>query len=234
MWEPLYLLRFNFSVIKYKWEVTLEQLYACSPSPWAVNGPFAWINQNRTKLPPMFLSAGLGCHCSSWYWLASLSITVCYRRPVNFSHGTACSPSSCVWLSVCGIRVRAGPEDARNMPSCMINSPRSAGSTEASLHLNLLPFGFGFRSLPLCHTYCMFESISTVWLHGQVPLSFLSRLAPIFYLITSPHPFLLFSMHAIEWNVPFYMLDFWPEMRLWQPWTFDLVDELHQRFCFRT
>ncbi len=32
------------------------------------------------------------------------------------------------------------------------------------------------------------------------PLSFFSRLDTIFYLITSPHPFLLFSMHAIEWN----------------------------------
>ncbi len=182
----------------------------------------------------MFLSAGPGCHSGSWYWLACLSIMVCHPRSVNFSHGTARSPSSCVWLSVCGIRVSAGPEVARNTPSCMIYSPRSAGSTEASLHLNLLPFGFGFRSLPLCHTYCMFESMSTVWLHGQEPLSFLSRLAPIFYFITSPHPFLLFSMHAIEWNVPFYILDFWPEMRLWQPWTFGLVDELHQWFCSRT
>lgn len=123
----------------------------------------------------------------------------------------------------------AGTEVARNTPSRKIYSPCSAGSTEASLHLNLLPFGFGFRSLPLCHTYFMFESMSSVWLHGQELLSFLSLLALIFYFITSPHPFLAFSMHAIEWNVPFYILDFWPEMRLCQSWTLSSVEELDFR-----
>ncbi|CAM4600537.1 unnamed protein product [Leuciscus chuanchicus] len=62
-------------------------------------------------------------------------------------------------------------------PSRKIYSPCSGGSTEASLHLNLLPFGFGFRSLPLCHTYFMSESMSAVWLNGREPLSFLSLLA---------------------------------------------------------
>lgn len=198
-------------------KVTLAQLYDYSPSPWAVTACLPGSTQSLQRLP-MFLSAWPGYHHSSWTWLASLSIADCHRRPGNLSHGTARSPSSCVWLSVCGIWV-CRYWVAQNTPSRKIYSPCSAGSTEASLHLNLLPFGFGFRSLPLCHTYFMFESMSAVWLHGQEPLSFLSLLALIFYFITSPHPFLAFSMHAIEWNVPFYILDFWPEMKLCQSWT---------------
>ena len=33
-----------------------------------------------------------------------------------------------------------------------------------AVHLNLLPFGFGFLRLPPCHTYCMFPSMKEVWL----------------------------------------------------------------------
>lgn len=58
---------------------------------------------------------------------------------------------------------------------------------------------------------------------------FFSHLASAFYLITSHHPFFPFSMHAIERNVPFHIVDFWPEERLWQPSTVGSVGEVHLR-----
>lgn len=129
-------------------------------------------------------------------------------------------PSSSVWLSVCGVRVCVSTEVPRKTPSRMIYSPSSRRPRSISAYYHLVLVS------ALCHCATPIACFSQWAARSR-------RLAPVFYFITSPHPFLaFFPMHAIEWNVPLYIVEFWPEMRLWQPWTTSVVLLQDQDFFF--